>query len=59
MTQEMIAVASGGPYANIYTSLQTDNHACTSSFSFLQSGCSSWRPTNNVKAMKAKRTTEM
>jgi len=38
----------------IRTSLQTDNHASTSSLSFLQAGCSSCRPTNSVKALKAK-----
>jgi len=36
--------------------LQTDNHAGTpsiSSFSFLQAGCPSCRPTNSVKALKS------
>jgi len=38
----------------ICTSLQTDNHASTSSLHiFLQAGCPSCRPTNSVKAMKA------
>ena len=37
----------------ICTSLQTDNHASTSSLNLLQAGCSSWRPTNSVKALKA------
>ena len=37
----------------ICTSLQTDNHTNTSSLSFLQAGCSSWCPTNSVKALKA------
>jgi len=37
----------------ICTSLQTDNHAITLSLNFLQAGCSSRRPTNNVKALKA------
>jgi len=37
----------------ICTSLQTDNHTNTSSLIFLQAGCSSCRPTNSVKAMKA------
>jgi len=36
----------------ICTSLQTDNHASTASLIFLQAGCSSWRPTNSVKALK-------
>jgi len=33
--------------------LQTNNHTITSSLHFLQTGCSSWRPTNSVKALKA------
>jgi len=33
--------------------LQTDNHTNTSSLNFLQAGCSSWCPTNSVKALKA------
>jgi len=37
----------------ICTSLQTGNHASTSSINFLQAGCSSWCPTNGVKALKA------
>ena len=37
----------------VCTSLQTDNHANTPSLSFLQTGCPSCRPTNNVKALKA------
>jgi len=36
----------------VCTTLQTDNHASTPSVSFLQAGCSSWRPTNSVKALK-------
>jgi len=35
------------------TSLQTDNHASTPPLSFLQAGCTSCRPTNGVKALKA------
>jgi len=38
----------------VCTSLQTDNHANTSLLSFLQAGCPSCRPTNSVKALKAK-----
>jgi len=34
--------------------LQTDNHASISSLNFLQSGCSSWCPTNSVIVLKAK-----
>jgi len=37
----------------IGTSLQTDNHASTSSLNFLQAGCSSWCPTDSVKVLKA------
>jgi len=40
----------------VYTSLQTDNHARTTPRSFLQPGCPSYRPTNSVKAMKAAQT---
>jgi len=35
----------------ICTSLQTHNHTSTSSLNFLQVGCSSWRPTNSIKAI--------
>jgi len=38
----------------VCTSLQTDNHASTPLLSFLQAGCPSCRPTNSVKALKAK-----
>jgi len=38
----------------VSTSLQTDNHAGTPPLSFLQAGCPSCRPTNSVKALKAK-----
>jgi len=40
-------------HMQVCTSLQTDNHASTSPLSFLQAGCPSCRPTNNVKALKA------
>jgi len=33
--------------------LQRDNHASTWSLNFLQAVCSSWRPNNSVKALKA------
>ena len=33
--------------------LQIDNHTETSSLNCLQAGCSSWRPVNSVKALKA------
>ena len=45
---------STGPYANTCTLLQTDNYTNTSSLDYLQAGCSSWRPSNSVKALKAK-----
>jgi len=40
-------------YMQVCTSLQTDKHASTPLVSFLQAGCPSCRPTNNIKAMKA------
>jgi len=39
-------------HMQVCTSLQTDNHASTQPLSFLQAGCSSCRPNNNVKALK-------
>jgi len=39
-------------HMQVYTSLQTDNHASTPPLSFLQAGCPSCRPTNSVKALK-------
>jgi len=41
-------------HMQVCTSLQTDNHTSTSPLSFLQAGCPSCRPTNSVKALKAK-----
>jgi len=38
----------------VCTSLQTDNHASTPPLRFLRAGCPSCRPTNSVKALKAK-----
>jgi len=38
----------------VCTSLQTDNHASTPPLGFLQAGCPSCRPTNSVKALKAR-----
>jgi len=35
-------------------SLQTDSHASTPPLSFLQAGCPSCRPTNDVKALMAR-----
>jgi len=42
----------------VCTSLQTDNDASTPPLSILQAGCPSCRPTNSVKALKAKALTE-
>ena len=42
----------------ICTSLQTDNHASTSSVSFLKAGFPSSRPTNSIKALKASNTSQ-
>jgi len=39
-------------HMQVFTSLQTDNHASTPPLSFLQAGCPSCRPTNSVKALK-------
>jgi len=41
-------------HMQVCTSLQSDNHASTPPLSFLQTGCPSCRPTNSVKALKAK-----
>ena len=41
-------------HMKVCTSLQTDNHASTPPLSFLHAGCPSCRPTNSVKALKAK-----
>ena len=41
-------------HVQVCTSLQTDNHANTPPLSFLQAECPSCRPTNSVKALKAK-----
>ena len=38
----------------ICTLLQTDNHTNTSPLKFYRVGCSSRRPTNSVRALKAK-----
>ena len=41
-------------HMQVCTLLQTDNHASIPVLSFLQAGCPSCRPTNSVKALKAK-----
>ena len=38
-------------HMQVYTSLQTDNHASTPPLCFLQAGCPSCRQTNSVKAL--------
>ena len=42
-------------HMQVCTSLQTENHGSTPPLRFLQAGCPSCRPTNSVKALKAKR----
>ena len=49
-----VAVASAGLYASLH--LIPDNHANIPPLSFLQAGCPYCRPTNSVKALKAKTT---
>jgi len=46
-------------HMQVCTSLQTENHASTPPLIFLQAGCPSCRPTNSVKALKAKSTEGM
>ena len=41
-------------HMQVCTSLQADNHASTPPLGFLQAGCPSCRPTNSVRALKAK-----
>ena len=41
-------------HMQVCTSLQINNHASTPPLSFLQAGCPSCRPTNSVKARKAR-----
>jgi len=41
-------------HMQVCTSFQADNHASTPPLCFLQAGCPSCRPTNSVKALKAK-----
>jgi len=40
-------------HIQVFTLLQTDNHASTPPLCFLQARCPSCRPTNSVKALKA------
>jgi len=41
-------------HMQVCTSLQTDNHASSSSLRFLYATCSSCCPTNSIKKLKAK-----
>jgi len=41
-------------HMQVCISPQTDNHASNPTLSFLQAGCPSCRPTNSVKALKAR-----
>ena len=41
-------------HMQVCTSLHSDNHASTPPLSFLQAGCPSCRPTNSIKALKAR-----
>ena len=41
-------------HMQVCTSLQTDNHASTTTTQFLQAGCPFCRPTNSVKALKGR-----
>jgi len=51
--RQWVAVAPAGPYASLY--LAPDRQPCQHPTTrvFLQAGCSSCRPTNSVKALKA------
>jgi len=40
-------------HMQVCTSLETDNHASTPPLSFLQAGCPSCCPINDIKALKA------
>jgi len=42
-------------YMQVYTSLQTNNHASTPPLSFLQARCPSCHPSNSIEALKAKK----
>ena len=52
-----MAVASAGPYMQVCTSLQTDNHASTPLLKFFTGRMPF--PTNSVKALKARDITIM
>ena len=46
-----VALASAEPYASYLHFAPEDNHAVISSLRFLRAGCSSWHPTNSIKAL--------
>ena len=51
--RQWVAVESAGPYARLH--LAPDRYPCQHhTAQFLQSGCPSCRPTNSIKALKAK-----
>ena len=53
------AVASAGPYANsLHLTRRQITTSDTSPLNFFQAGCSSWRPSNSFKALKAWQLTE-
>ena len=53
------AVASAGPYANsLHLTRRQITTSDTSPLNFFQAGCSSWRPSNSFKALKAWQRTE-
>ena len=53
------AVASAGPYANnLHLAHRHITTSDTSPLNFFQAGCSSWRPSNSFKALKAWQLTE-
>jgi len=48
-----VAVASTGPYASLHLAPDRQPHQHPTTL-FLQAGCPSCRPTNSIKALKAK-----
>jgi len=49
-----VAVASGGPHASLHLAPDRQPHQHPTTLVFLQAGCPFCRPTNSVKALKAK-----
>jgi len=56
LLEQEIVSGSGICWAICKSAPHADNHANISPLSFLQAGCPSCRPTNSVKALKAKTT---